>query len=200
VALVAIILVSAFQRLLLYEAAYGFTRTRTYTHVFMVWLGILLLATVILEIAGRLRRFALAGVLASLGFGVTLVVLNVDAFIIRQNIDRAISGQALDSAYLVSLSEDAAPALFDLYLSGPISPDLRNEVGAVLACRSALAQDGALPLPWPSYSWPRARALKLYQAYQGELAEYPASRAGDGWMVTVDGDKRPCVENRWMDD
>ncbi|MEJ2266384.1 MAG: DUF4173 domain-containing protein, partial [Anaerolineales bacterium] len=44
VALVAVILVSAFQRLLLYEAAYGFTRIRTYTHVFMLWLGLLLAA------------------------------------------------------------------------------------------------------------------------------------------------------------
>ena len=36
VLLVLVILVSAFQRLLLYEAAYGFSEVRTYTHVFMV--------------------------------------------------------------------------------------------------------------------------------------------------------------------
>ena len=33
----------AFQRLLLYEAAYGFTSLRTYTHIFIPWLGFLLL-------------------------------------------------------------------------------------------------------------------------------------------------------------
>ena len=52
-ALVAVILVSAFQRLLLYEAAYGFTRIRTGVHVFMVWLGILLLVTALLVVGIR---------------------------------------------------------------------------------------------------------------------------------------------------
>ncbi len=42
VALVGVMLVSAFQRLLLYEAAYGFSRLRMYTHIFMIWLGVLL--------------------------------------------------------------------------------------------------------------------------------------------------------------
>jgi hypothetical protein len=42
VALVGIMLLSAFQRMLLYEAAYGFSRLRIYTHVFMLWLAILL--------------------------------------------------------------------------------------------------------------------------------------------------------------
>ena len=38
VGLVIVMLISAFQRLVLYETAYGFSRLRTYTHVFMIWL------------------------------------------------------------------------------------------------------------------------------------------------------------------
>ena len=55
VALVGVMLVSAFQRLLLYEAAYGFSRLRMYTHVFMIWLGLLLAVVVVLEILRRER-------------------------------------------------------------------------------------------------------------------------------------------------
>ena len=39
VGLVLVMLVSAFQRLMLYETAYGFSRLRAYTHVFMIWLA-----------------------------------------------------------------------------------------------------------------------------------------------------------------
>jgi hypothetical protein len=48
VALLLVMLVSAYQRLVLYEAAYGFSRLRTYTHVFLVWIGLLLVATIVL--------------------------------------------------------------------------------------------------------------------------------------------------------
>ncbi|MBN1668619.1 MAG: DUF4173 domain-containing protein, partial [Anaerolineales bacterium] len=44
VLLVGVMLVSAFQRLHLLEQAYGFTRLRMYSHIFMLWLGALLLA------------------------------------------------------------------------------------------------------------------------------------------------------------
>ncbi len=50
VVLVMVMLVSAYERLLLYETAYGFSRLRTYTHVALVWIGILLAAVVVLEI------------------------------------------------------------------------------------------------------------------------------------------------------
>ena len=88
--LVIVMLIAAFQRLGLYEAAYGFSRLRTYTHVFMIWLGLLLVAVVILEVLRRERVIGLGMVLASLGFVISLSVLNVDAFIVKQNIQREI--------------------------------------------------------------------------------------------------------------
>ena len=95
------ILVSAFQRLQLYEGAYGFSRLRTYTHVFMIWIGVLLAAIVVLEVLKKSRMFALAVVLAAFGFGITLNIMNVDGFIAQQNIARSVGGSELDVTYLV---------------------------------------------------------------------------------------------------
>lgn len=132
-ALVAVILASAFERLLLLEEAYGFTRLRTYPHVFMVWLGILLLAVVLLEAFGRQRAFALATMLAIVGFTATLPILNVDAFIASTNIQRATLRQPLDAQYLASLSSDAIPVMLANYEDEPTS-NLQN----ALACYKKL--------------------------------------------------------------
>lgn len=120
VALVLVMLVSAFQRLALYETAYGFSRLRTYTHVFMLWLALLLVAVMVLEITRRERAFALAALLASLGFVLSLGSMNVDAFIVRQNVDRALRGEEFDVSYLANLSSDAVPALAAAYQAGPL--------------------------------------------------------------------------------
>ena len=179
VTLVAVILVSAFQRLLLYEAAYGFTRIRTTTHVFMIWLGLLLLGTAALELFGRLRSFALAALLAALGFSLTLNLLNVDGFIVHQNVARAAQGEPLDAAYLVSLSEDAAPALFQSFTSQSLPIEVRDELGGVLACRAALAVERGASEDWPSFHWANFRAGKLYKENQQEIGGYqcPVDRA-----------------------
>ena len=109
VLLVAVILVSSFYRLSLLEDAYGFSRLRTYSHVFMVWLGILLAAVIGLEIANYRRGFAMAAFFMVIGFGITLNVLNVDTFILRANVNRAVSMGNLDYLYLQELSDDSVP-------------------------------------------------------------------------------------------
>ena len=195
VTLVAVILVSAFQRLQLYEAAYGFTRLRAYTHVFMVWIGILLLATAVLEAAGRMRYFALAAVLAGLGFGISLNLLNVDAFIARQNILRAAQGEPLDGAYLLSLSDDAVPELFAQFDTATYPQRLHDEIGAALACRAAMRSDEETPSPWPSFHWSQARARGLIQSRQSQLAVYPVRMLTTGWNVTVEGVERSCLSS-----
>jgi hypothetical protein len=134
VALVAVMLVSAYQRLVLYENAYGFTRLRTYTHVFMLWVAVLLAVVVALDLFQRQRVFALAAMLAALGFAASLMLINVDGFIVRQNVQRAVQGQVLDVGYLASLSPDAVPALVDFYHSQTLDTTTRDRLGAVLAC------------------------------------------------------------------
>ena len=199
VALVAAILVSAFQRLLLYEAAYSFTRLRTYTHVFMVWVGILLLATVLVELFGRQRSFALALVLVLVGFGASIALLNVDGFIVRENVARAAASPAgsegveLDTGYLVSLSDDAVPALVQQFQSKTLAPSLHDDIGAVLACRAFMAQRSYKTMPWPAYHWARSQAITLYAQYSTLLAAYPVTWSDrSGPEVKVHGSTQPC--------
>jgi hypothetical protein len=158
VAMVGVMLVSAFQRLVLYEMAYGFTRLRTYTHVFIIWLGLLLLATILLELRNRQRAFGLAAIIASLGFAATLSLMNVDGFIVRQNVARYMQGDRLDVAYLASLSTDAVPALAGYYRSPATDPATRDRLGAALACFNVNnVQSG----DWRSFHLSRFRAGQL---------------------------------------
>jgi hypothetical protein len=177
VLLVGVILVSAFQRLLLYEAAYGFSRLRMYTHIFMIWLGALLAVVVLLELLRRERLFALAALLTTLGFALSLALVNVDASIVRQNVARASQGQGLDVPYLASLSPDSVPALVAAYEFKVLPGLTRDAVGAVLVCRlHTLSQstDGdwrsfTLSAWWADQAITRLRSrLQLYHVTQDQ--------------------------------
>ncbi|MGD8813947.1 MAG: DUF4173 domain-containing protein, partial [Anaerolineales bacterium] len=85
VGLVGVILASALVRLLLYENAYGFTRLRTYTHVAIYWMGALFATFLAMLLLNQLRRFPHTVAIGAVGFALTLNLLNVDAFIVRQN-------------------------------------------------------------------------------------------------------------------
>ncbi len=167
VALVIIILVSSFQRLLLYEQAYGFTRLRAYTHVFIIWLGVLLLAVILLELLQSQRLFALAAILVGMGFIVTLDVLNVDGFIVRHNVTRAVAGEPMDVAYLASLTEDALPVLAEQYQNPELSSQQEAIAGAI-ACHAELNErydygsDGR-NFTWQSFHLARYQATQTWQ-------------------------------------
>ncbi len=184
VATVLIILVSAFKRLLLYESAYGFSELRTYAHVFMIWLGILLVAVLIFEITEHQRGFANLALIVLIGFTVTLNILNVDAFITRQNINRAIQGEDLDVAYLAALSEDAVPAMVKAYSSDTIPLATKDEIGAALVCHAALDDtESSQTKPWQSFHLSTWRAESALEEIKGNLAEYQVQE--DEWPITV---------------
>jgi len=166
VGLVLVILVSAFQRILLYEDAYGFSRLRTYTHVFLVWLGVLLVAVIVLEIIQRQKAFALAAVLAAAGFVGTLAVMNVDGFIVHNNVQRAIDGAELDIGYLESLSDDAVPTLVDEYFAAPDSSRLKSDLDSALA-HFADSAKFKTDRSWRTYHISHARALDAIQRWEG---------------------------------
>jgi hypothetical protein len=171
VVLVAVMLVSAYQRLTLYEAVFGFSRLRTYTHVVLVWISLLLAAVVALEILHRERAFAAAALIASLGFAATLSLLNVDGFIARQNVNRTLRGEKLDVPYLVSLSPDVVPALVEIFQSSLYPVTTRETVGAVLACRLQVAQPRSNS-DWRSFTVSRSRADQVMHEIRAELEAY----------------------------
>lgn len=160
--MVLVILASAFQRLLLYEAAFGFTRLRTFVHVFMVWLGVLLVFLVVLELVDRVRLFLLASIIAVVGFALTLNVVGIDALIARHNVARAVAGAELDTWYLGSLSPDAVPTLVAALPS--LDEPLAAAVADVVRCIQSDSRSG---------DW---RSLRLSD--RRAQAAVPASLAG----------------------
>ncbi|HYR39598.1 MAG TPA: DUF4153 domain-containing protein [Methylomirabilota bacterium] len=113
VAETTLLLISAFRRVLLYEAAYGFTTARLYAQVYMVVLGLLLVLLAV-ELRGGVALPPLLRRAAGLGLGALAVLAwwNHEAWIARQNLERAIETARLDATYLVwGLSANALPTL-----------------------------------------------------------------------------------------
>jgi hypothetical protein len=193
VALVVVMLVSAFQRLLLYEAAYGFSRLRTYTHVFILWLAVLLVAVAVLEILHRERVFALAALMASLGFALSLGMMNVDGFIARQNVERAVQGEPFDASYLTTLTSDSVPALAAAYQTQSLPASVKEGVGGALACYRADQQRANDPFPWQSFHFSSARAENILTSIEPGLEDYRI--VGDDWtdqVITPSGEQFYC--------
>ncbi|HLD94844.1 MAG TPA: DUF4173 domain-containing protein [Anaerolineales bacterium] len=208
-ALAAVILASAFERLLLYERVYGFTRLRTYPHVFMIWLGLLLLAIVILEALGRQRAFALATLSAAVGFSATLSLLNVDAFIVRQNIGLIHAGQQfsvsdpgsgsgkLDYAYLGTLSDDAVPALESAYRQSRLDEDsqLTQQLATTLTCHFKIVNQPG-ETPWQSWNRSRQAALSSWNFLKADPG-FPIIEITEGNTFTFSGEELSCFGPAW---
>jgi len=173
VVLVLVILASAFQRLATYESAYGFSSLRTYAHIFIIWLGLLLVGVVILESMRKTRAFANLVLLVMVGFTLTLNVLNVDAFIVRQNIKRATAGQELDASYLSSLSSDAVPVLVSAFQSETQNAEIEDGIGMALVChRQAVENESKLRNTWQSFHYSNWNAANQMTNVQDLLGEY----------------------------
>jgi hypothetical protein len=169
--LVMVILVSAFQRMALYQGAYGFSELRVQVNVLMIWLGLLLAATIFLEISRRSRHFGLAALLFCLGFVFTMGVFNMDGFIATQNIERAKQGTEFDAPYLYQLSSDATPAIYAQFSSGTLSPRLKAAMGEELDCRAqrAISTGSA---SWLSLRFSKQAADDLLLQHAAEWQEY----------------------------
>ncbi|MDH5606687.1 MAG: DUF4173 domain-containing protein, partial [Anaerolineae bacterium] len=182
VSLVLVILVSSFQRLQLYELAYGFSRLRAYSHVFIIWLGILLLAVILLEIRQRQKFLVLVVSMAAIGFVVSLNLLNVDSFIAKQNIARIAKGKGLDIGYLSRLSPDVLPTLWQSYQEKPSS----MVAGAIACYAEWYDMDPEEELPWQSFHFSRRNAAAAW----AEIEDFPAAKV---FQAKFDGKK----ENWW---
>jgi hypothetical protein len=119
IALVLGLLASAFQRMLLYEQAYGYTELRVYTHSFMIWLALVLGLFLLALLREKPQLFTFGGFASALIYLAVLNIANPDAVIVRENIGRLSAPQAqasradeqVDAEYLTRLSADATPAL-----------------------------------------------------------------------------------------
>ncbi|MFN8412169.1 MAG: DUF4173 domain-containing protein [Anaerolineales bacterium] len=196
VALLLVMLVSAYQRLGLYEAVYGFSRLRTYTHVVLYWIGLLLVATIALEILHLERYFTFALLVASFGFAMSLPIVNVDAFIVKQNIAHEIksvntsssanvrgSTDNFDEKYLTQLSDDAVPVLVAAFNDKSVSASLHEQVGASLTCVRYDREQDKRKYPWQSFHFARFYADKALASIDKKLDEYKIAK--QDWTNTV---------------
>lgn len=114
VALTFVILIAAFQRLTLYENAYGYTRIRVMSGAFMIWLAVLLGVLLIAILRHQREVFWIGCIVTGLSFILTLNLINMDGFIASHNIKRFEDTGKLDVDYLLSLSDDAIPTVATL--------------------------------------------------------------------------------------
>ena len=178
---VLIILLSSFQRLMLYESAYGFSRLRTYSTIFVPWLAFIIVSVVILEFIKKQGFFSLVLVISVLGYAGSLIIFNVDSFIATRNIQRArISNQegyALDYNYLNQLSNDALPVILDAYLSE--EKVLKDASAAFLACRLDSMTTLSAQQSWQGFNVSDQTAKILLDQNKSALQKYVISKDTD---------------------
>jgi hypothetical protein len=197
VLMVGVALASALMRLRLYENAFGFTRLRTYTHIFIFWLAALLVAFLVLLYLGHLRAFAPIVVGAGLGFIATLALMNVDGFIADRNLARFERTDDLDAAYLGELSPDSLPAIAAWMEGAQYAPPA--ELVSQVACESGILAAEMADSSWQSFHVGRERAQNSVASIGDELSGHQAWMDGMIWLVSdSSGQEEPCL-GMWRD-
>ncbi|WP_411348402.1 DUF4153 domain-containing protein [Paenibacillus sp. WLX2291] len=148
----AVMLCSAFMRLLMYEQAYGYTVIRFLVHAFMLFLGVLLV------LAGlRIYMSRLPLIHCYIVFGLISYVLvnyiGMDRIIAERNIQRYEQTGELDQDYLLTLSPGAIPMLLRFSYEHQL-PELRKRLhtdNEYVVTRHA---------SWQEYNWETHRAIQ----------------------------------------
>ncbi len=157
IVLAMLMLVSAFQRMLVWESIdyYINTEVRLYVRAFIIWLG-LTFVWLFFTMWLNQQRFAIGLFVAAIGFLVTINLMNPDYDVAEYNLGRK---DDLSVRYLYNLSDDAVPALvagFD-QTSGQIKERLRSD----LSRRLKLMEAEKSRLNWPSFHLARWQAYDL---------------------------------------
>jgi hypothetical protein len=163
IALVLGLLASAFQRMALYEAAYGYTELRIYTHSFMIWLAALLGLFLLALLRNRAQMFVAGGLASALVYVALLNLANPDALIVRENIGRLHmvleqprGDEQVDAYYLTQLSPDATPTLIGAL--GQLDSASWQTIAAALAEQHAQIATRMNTSGWPAWHLGRAQA------------------------------------------
>jgi len=157
VGLVFVVLVSALDRMRLYQREYGLTELRLYATGLILWMAVVLVWFVLTVVRGRPRGFAFGALVAGFLATLALNAVNPDAVIARTNLARP----HVDVAYLGSLSDDAVPAL--LARLPRLDPPIRRVLATALLQR-AESERGLL-----AWNASRTRAHSLLFDHHGEL-------------------------------
>lgn len=151
-ALLAVIMVSAMQRMRMYQRECGLTELRVYTMAFMSWLGVVFVWFAATVLRGQRQRFAFGAVMTGLAMIAGLHFVNPDNLIVRVNLQRAREGKVFDATYTSSLSADSIPALATGVNIGTI------EERRIIAERLQYVPEQYQSTNWRSWNWSRVRA------------------------------------------
>jgi Domain of unknown function (DUF4173) len=176
VGLIAIVMVSAVQRMRLYVLEYGLTELRLYPTVFMLWLAIVFGWFVWVLYRNQRDQFAFGALASAMAILIGLNAINPDAVIVKYNAIRSSQNnevkleesagllaartrarvqKTLDTDYALSLGADAVPALLEV-IAERKSDLAMDDLRKVLSQRwSTEASD------WRSWKWGVARAKEV---------------------------------------
>jgi hypothetical protein len=162
VVLSLVVLMSAFQRLVLYETEFGYTWPRLIPHAGILLIAALLGCGLVAILIGKTSWLATA----ALGLGLLTVlglnILDPEGFIAERNIARVARGYELDTQELASLSADAAPAIASALPT--MDPATRQQVERDLSCLRAGLRSGVVRFGWASFNLARDVALERLTA------------------------------------
>ena len=156
---VLFLLGSAFNRVLLYEQAYGFTIPRLYAQAYMLVVAAALVALgwEMRDDLDPARLFRRIGAIAISVF-IVLLYWNHEAWIANRNIDRVAATSRLDTVYLTrDLSANAVPTLIQRLPSIP--EPFRSELERALITRYQ-KRPGTFANQWFEWNYGRSAAEK----------------------------------------
>jgi hypothetical protein len=159
IGLLFVIMLSAVQRMRLYQLEYGMTELRLYTTAFMAWLAVVCVIFLATVMRGERKAFAFASVLSGLLVIGGLHAINPDAMIVSTNIDRARAGKTFDVDYALKLSNDAIPTL----IAG--LPELKPEEQRTVYTKLRSSFGGAWKADWRAWNWSGSRAFSAASDY-----------------------------------
>ena len=147
-----------------------------------------------------------AALVASFGFAISLPILNVDAFIVEQNIRRgdipsqsetSVSRQGdveVDTQYFVELSDDAVPPLVKAFQTETLPDSVREKVGVALACINYERGNNDRDSSWQSFHFSSFNADKALTSISNDLKEYQITRDNfPATAITPSGEEIPCA-------
>ncbi|MCH1627886.1 DUF4153 domain-containing protein [Ferdinandcohnia quinoae] len=149
-----VLLVSAFMRMMMYEDAYGYTFTRVIAHSFMIFLMVIFAYTLVKIWLEKLSLFHFYFI-ASLIYYTGVNLINLDQFVVNQNMARYEETGKIDINYLNSLSSTGILALIDLYEKDPTIPGLEAMLKERKENKEFLRSD-----IWQSHNLVRDKAYK----------------------------------------
>jgi len=162
IALLFVIMISALQRMWLYQSQYGLTELRFYTTAFMGWLAIVFVWFAVTVLHGQRERFAFGMLVSGIAVAALLNVVNPDALIARTNVYREGAVSSLDCDYVTSLSADAVPTLVVAL------PTLSEEKRQAVIARLLLHWSPPTTYDWRTWNWSRSQAWAAVPAHQAE--------------------------------